>query len=342
MTTHVVFVERAAGGSKSIERVYREIAERLPKHEFSYEFCTLQHAGGVGALIRNFVSFRRPPADVYHIPGDVHYMALALPAERTVLSIQDLHFLHRRTGLRRWLLRKLYLDLPLRRLKYVTASSVATCEEIQDVTGIPASRLRLIGHPVGLQYRSAGETSGFIPDKPTILQIGTAPNKNLARLFKALTGLSCHLRIIGRLTADIERELSNCGIEYSTAAELGAAEMVDEYRRADIVTFCSTYEGFGLPVLEAQAMGKPVVTSALPPMTGVAGAGAVFVDPYDESSIREGIESVIRDPDLRRRTLEAGIKNVKRFDPDRIAAQYARLYREIIGKAGQARGSAGG
>ncbi|MEQ1645731.1 MAG: glycosyltransferase, partial [Pyrinomonadaceae bacterium] len=89
------------------------------------------------------------------------------------------------------------------------------------------------------------------------------------------------------------------------------------------------YEGFGLPIIEAQAMRVPVVTSDLPPMKSVAADAAILVDPYDVASIRAGILSVIANASLRHDLALRGLDNIKRFKSSEIAAQYADLYGQI-------------
>jgi glycosyltransferase involved in cell wall biosynthesis len=96
------------------------------------------------------------------------------------------------------------------------------------------------------------------------------------------------------------------------------------------VVFASTYEGFGMPIVEANATGRPVVTSNIGPMPEVAGSAACLVDPFDCSSIREGIVRVIGDADYRSHLVAGGFENVKRFQADVIAAQYAAVYREVF------------
>jgi glycosyltransferase involved in cell wall biosynthesis len=113
---------------------------------------------------------------------------------------------------------------------------------------------------------------------------------------------------------------------------------VSLYQDADIVSFPSTYEGFGMPILEAQAVGRVVVTSRVLSMPEVAGEGACFVDPFDPSSIRRGLEQVIGDGDYRQKLIQKGFKNVERFDAERIANQY----REVYVKVAQGLASRGG
>ena len=121
-----------------------------------------------------------------------------------------------------------------------------------------------------------------------------------------------------------------------TLIELGDVDnagIMAAYRRCDLVLFASTHEGFGLPILEAQATGRPVITSNCSSMPEVAGDAACLVDPFDVAAIRAGLERVIRDASFRTELLRRGYINVRRFSAQRIAAQFAELYREIAAPA---------
>jgi glycosyltransferase involved in cell wall biosynthesis len=170
----------------------------------------------------------------------------------------------------------------------------------------------------------------FDAKKPHILQVGTSETKNLLRVAEALKGITCHLQIVGRLSGVQEATLKRFGIEFSTFANISDQQLVEIYKQCDMVIFASTYEGFGLPILEANAVGRPVITGNILSMPEVAGDAACLVDPFDVESIRTGILKVIRDPVYREELIQFGFKNVERFKPQKIVEEYVKLYKEIL------------
>ena len=328
----VIFVERKASGAVSVERVFRQIAQDLPSESFDVDFQQVPYGNGIVATLKNLLFFRPKPADIYHITGDVQYISLRLPGKRTVMTILDIISLHQRSGLRRYIIKKLYFDLPFRRLRFMTTISNKVRDEIAAETRVSADSVRVIPNPL-IGELIGNDRKPFNAACPVILHIGTAKNKNLDRLIDALAGIDCKLRIVGRLDKAIIRKLELSSIIYENVCELDDVQMKQEYLNADIMAFCSTYEGFGLPIIEAQAMRVPVVTSDLAPMNSVAGDAAVLVDPFDPANIRAGILSVIRDSSLRDDLDRRGLENIKRFEGSAIAAQYAELYRQVSGES---------
>jgi glycosyltransferase involved in cell wall biosynthesis len=148
---------------------------------------------------------------------------------------------------------------------------------------------------------------------------------------RALDGIRCHLHIVGRLNDNQLRELDSANVDFSAAHDLSERQMYEAYCDADLVSFVSIYEGFGMPILEANAVGRPVVTGGVSSMPDVAGQAACFVDPRDVHSIRSGITRVIDDRDYRDQLVERGFENVKRFRIGAVAEQYIQLYRRLIG-----------
>ncbi len=329
MSRKILFIERKPYDSVSIEKAFRCIAANLSS-KFAAEFQQLPYGNLFSDTIRNLLFFRKKNADLYHITGHTHYISLLFSRRNTVLSIMDVRFLYNKPGLKRWLLKKLYLDWPLRKLDFITAISEHTKSEIIRYTGCDPGKILMLDLPLMVNVEP-GKGYEFNQQKPTILQIGTMDNKNIPTLAKALSGIACKLRIIGRLNAGIISALVENQVDYDNAYDLTDEQISKEYEMADIVAFCSTYEGFGLPIIEAQSMKRPVLTSNLSPMIETSGGGAVLANPFDYLSIRAGIEKLIGDADYRLEMVSAGLKNVERFRPAIVAAQYEKLYTQILG-----------
>ena len=220
----ISFIERKSDGFFSIENVFREIARNLCSQRFETAFQQLEFGNRLGGIVSNLLFFRPRSADIFHVTGHAHYIALLLPADRTVLTVHDLRFLFMRTGVRRFILKKLFLDWPIKKLKYITAISLATRDEIVRFTGCPAEKIRVIENPLQ-KCLVSGNKNPFREECPTILQVGTMPNKNLLNLAHALRGVNCRLRIIGELDEGQTDILRECGISYKNDVNLRDEEM---------------------------------------------------------------------------------------------------------------------
>jgi glycosyltransferase involved in cell wall biosynthesis len=113
-------------------------------------------------------------------------------------------------------------------------------------------------------------------------------------------------------------------------ADISEPELIALYHACDIVVYVSTAEGFGMPILEAQAVGRPVLTADIEPMRSVAGGGACLVDPHSVRSIHAGMQRVINDADFRARIVQRGFENVKKYSPTSVGMRYADLYRSLL------------
>ena len=316
-----------------------------PKQNFSLEFIfdDLRHrlSGDIrptvhrapfysnGLVRRTLIAFSAAlhQGDLNHITGDINFASLFLSRKRTLLTILDAGVMDGKHGLRKALLDWLWFRLPAKSAQMITTISESAKKDILKYADVPEEKIRVI--PVAVSPLFKWTPKEFGASCPRILQVGTKKNKNIVRLIPALAGLPCKLQIIGPLTDSLRNQLDASMISYENWSNLRLDEVVRKYQQCDLLTFCSTYEGFGMPIVEANVVGRPVVTSGVSSMPEVAGNAACLVDPFDTASIRAGISRVIEDADYRSELIANGRINAERFDANNIAEQYLAIYREM-------------
>lgn len=280
----------------------------------------------LGVMI-NLIYALRWTNDMVHITGDVHYLALFRKAP-TMITVHDLESVFR-TGQLSRIKKWLWVIAPLKKAHKIVAISEHTRDEIEKLLPDIGHKIAVIPNPISSIFTYCPKPA--FQEKPLILHVGTAAHKNLERVIEALAPLEVRLLVLGRLSQKQQRLLSDFAIEYECYLGLTYAQVHELYIKADIVSFPSNYEGFGMPIIEAQATGRVLLTSDLPSIREVAGEqGAFFVQPEDMESIRSGFEQLINGPALRQTLIAAGLENVQQYRADKVAERYAALYEEII------------
>jgi glycosyltransferase involved in cell wall biosynthesis len=312
----------------SLERVFHDIRQALPE-DVEYRISVARfESRGFWRRVYNITEAVSRQADVNHITGDVHYLACLLRKNRTLLTIADCAMLEKLKGIRKLLLFFFWYWLPEKRSALISVISESTKREVLKYLRCNPDKIRVVHCCISPKFKPF--PSDFNAKKPLILQVGTSETKNLLRVVEALKGIPCHLLIVGRLSKKQEETLRRYRVEFSAIANISDKEIVEVYRQCDMLLFASTYEGFGLPIIEANATGRPVVTSNILSMPEVAGDAACLVNPFDVESIRGGLLRLIQDAAYREQLVQNGFKNVERFRPHAIAQQYVELYKKLL------------
>ena len=173
---------------------------------------------------------------------------------------------------------------------------------------------------------------------PYVLSVGVLqPRKNVARLITAFRRIKRanptwlhQLVIVGKPGWGEEVRRDDPDIRFT--GYVLDEELPALYAGAEVFAYPSLYEGFGLPIIEAMAAGAPVLTSNRASMPEVAGDAAVKIDPYQTQSIRDGLELLLRDADLRDELRQRGQAWAQRFTVEAQARGVLEAYQLALEK----------
>lgn len=281
----------------------------------------------LSGFIKTNLFFKKNQSEINHITGAIHWSVFLLKRKNTVLTIHDAGNISELSGVKKSFFKLLWFYLPLKKLKYVTVISEKTKKELVAFFPWAESKITVIPNCLTIPYQDFEKPAN---SKPVILAVGYYPKKNLDRILQAIIGIDVKIIIIGLLSPERIKFLQENNIDYVNFERASEDELIQAYKDSDILCFPSLYEGFGLPILEAQAMKCCVITSNISPMKEVAGDGAILVNPNSMEEIRKAINDIISDQGLKNKLLELGQQNVIKYHPEVIAEQYINYYKMIL------------
>lgn len=323
MTKTIHYITRKRLPSyNSIEELFLAISARV-KSTYATQWIPLRYTGASPIrILKNIWSVKTDPANIYHITGDVHYMALAY-RKRAILTVHDVDSAFTGSFIKRMYVRLFWFWLPALFVKKITVISEFTKKELIAVIPAFKDKITVIPNPVHPKLKAVAKDFNQVP---TILLMGTKPNKNLQRSLRAIKDIPCKVVVVGPLSEVQQELIDSLDISYTHKYSLSFKQVIDCYTQADIVCFPSLYEGFGMPIIEAQTVGRVVVTSNMGATKEVAGLGAHLVDPFSVEDIRAGILKIISDAPYRASLIAKGFKNASKYSLDTTANSYLKLY----------------
>jgi glycosyltransferase involved in cell wall biosynthesis len=213
------------------------------------------------------------------------------------------------------------------------AVSEATRSDLLRFYSIPKERIAVVHHGVESAFSRLDRSH----TESYLLCVSTLhPHKNLPRLIRAYGRKKRDFRLIlaglrGFHAEAIERLIEDLKLQDSVRITgwVPREELYSLYARARAFVYPSTFEGFGMPVLEAMAAGIPVACSDIPPLREVAADAALFFDPLNEDDIASGIERVMSDASLQERLTTAGRERARPFTWVRCAEQTLKVLSDV-------------
>ncbi len=347
----VFWNQPATGSGQYLRALLPALERRAPDIEVAV--IAPKAGGNLAKLWFEQVAFanacRRERADIAHVP---YWASPFFLPTRTVVTIHDLIPLllpaYRGSPLVRAYTR--LVAASARRADAVIADSQCSARDIVQHLGIDAARVRVVYLAADPRYRPIDDTAAVrrkyaLPDKYLLYLGGFDQRKNVRAMIEAFARLpefyaaGYRLVLAGvNLGADSaffpnpQRIAREVGLPDNAIQYLGWVEEADKpalYSAAAVFLFASTYEGFGLPPLEALACGAPVICSNAASLPEVVGDAAMLVGPRDAGAWADALRAVLTD-DARRAGMRArGITQAKKFSWERAADETFGVYRSV-------------
>jgi glycosyltransferase involved in cell wall biosynthesis len=286
----------------------------------------------------------------FDLINELAFVAPLIMSRPFVVTVYDLTFIRypqRLPRARRWYLR-LLTGISCRRARRVIAISQSTADDLVTLLGVPRSRIDLAIPGVDPDFRPLPpadvarwrEQRGL--PRRFMLFVGTLePRKNLPLLLRAYAGLppgdraACHLVLAGGngwMFNEIQRTIEQHGLAETVHLPgfVPEDELMWWYNAADALVYPSVYEGWGMPVTEAMACGKPALVSDVSSLPEAVGDTGLRLPPDDVAAWTEALACCIRDTAWRTDQGERARLRTARFTWRQAAAQTVESYRKAL------------
>lgn len=293
---------------------------------------------------------RRARIDLLHSPYFVKPYLLPCPSLLTIFDLLPLLVPSTLSARgRRWY--RLAVTLAARTSRHIVTASQSARADLEHLLGVPPERISVIPLAAAPQFRpqSAEQIAALrahyrLPQHYFLFVGANKAHKNLARLLQAWqivrpqlpTALStCRLVIAGppeqhgTSAATLAAELA-LGDAVQILHDLPAADLPALYSGALCLAYPSSYEGFGLPPLEAMACDTAVLCSYAASLPEVVGDAALTVDPHSRAEIAAALLQLLTNPHLRARLQARGRVRAAQYSWQRTAAATRDLYATLI------------
>jgi len=245
------------------------------------------------------------------------------------------------------LLFRLFCQLVFRRADALIADSRTTARDISEVFTVDPARIHVVALATSSLFHPMEDPTS---DLTVLARHGLAPgyvlyvggfaaHKNVHRLVESHAALPKDVRathpliLVGRaMPPALQTRLATVGSPTGSRwiGPIPDAELPALYRRAALLAFPSSYEGFGLPVLEAMACGTPVLCSTAPALVELAEDAALHAPPEDTSAWRASLDKLLADEKVRADLTVRGLARASTFTPSRMSQGILRVFESAV------------
>lgn len=280
---------------------------------------------------------KKAACDLLWSPGYTACLLTRTPQVVSVFDLQYRRFPEDLSLIGRWTTHFL-ISAGVRHCDRVVTLSDFSKSEIVHFTKTPPAKIDVPF--AGVSTRFSDDVPRRADHSPYLLCVaGSYPHKNLPSLVRAFDAIADRIphRLVlvggeGLGEEDLRQTIASARHRERIERKSGIprSELLALYRQADLFVLPSLYEGFGLPVLEAQLAGVPVLTTGFASIAEVGGDSLFLYDPRREGALEKGIlEALSASPEERMRRIEAGKANAGTFTWRRTAERTLASFRAI-------------
>ncbi|MFT7114388.1 MAG: glycosyltransferase involved in cell wall biosynthesis [Candidatus Azotimanducaceae bacterium] len=286
---------------------------------------------------------KKHKADVFLSPDGYLSLNTTVPQ---IPIFHDLNFEHRPADLPfwdRWHYRR-YFPKFAKKAKHIISVSEYTKTDIQTQYNIAESKISVVYNGVKESFAPCSDSQKQITQEkysngqPFIIYVGSIhARKNIERLIEAFALLhqnspsrKIQLVLAGASmwkNSDLEQWMKNSehAENIHCTGRLSDQDLKDLLPAAEMMVYVSLFEGFGVPIIEAQQAGIPVLCADNTSLPEVAGDAAILVDAEDIDAIAFGMDEILSKPELKQELIQKGFQNAKRFNWDTSAEQLGEI-----------------
>jgi len=322
-------------------------AEEIKKYNWSDKIHIIETNSKIYSIKEQVeLPLKIPKCDIFWSP---HFNIPILPikAKKRIVTIHDVFHLafYNNLNFKQKIYSKFVINQAVDRSDLIITVSNFSANEIKKYTNT-SKKIEVVYNAVDSdRFKPIKDTETLkkikekynLPNKFILFVGNVKPHKNLKRLLLALKNLETNLVIVGKKEGFItgDEGISNLIKQNNLENKIFFTGYVQDedlpaiYNLATLFIFPSLYEGFGIPPLEAQACGCPVICSNVASLPEVYGDSVLYCNPYDLNDIKEKIEILINNEDLREQLRLKGFENLKKFSWKKSAKKIIEIIERL-------------